>query len=89
MHKTINPVENNLLITTNSPRELWHKLCYNIIFTCKGSLNNTNNTTFVNRFSKQKFTFIYNKFKVKQTTKEQDCCINIKKAVLQLLNSEN
>lgn len=65
MHKTINPVENNLLITTTPSRELWHKLCYNIIFTCKGSLNGTNNTTFVNEFSKQKFTFIYNKFKAK------------------------
>ena len=65
MHKTINPVENNLLITTTPSRKLWHKLCYNIIFTYKGSLYSGNNTTFVNGFSKQKFTFIYNKFKVK------------------------
>ncbi len=65
MHKTINPVENNLLITTTPSRELWHKLRYNIIFTCKDSLNSTNDTTFVNGFSKQKFTFIYNKFKAK------------------------
>lgn len=65
MHKTINPVEYNLLITTTPSRELWHKLCYNIIFTYKDSQNSTNDTTFVNEFSKQKFTFIYNKFKVK------------------------
>ena len=65
MHKTINPVENNLLITTTPSRELWHKLCYNIIFTYKDSQDSTNDTTFVNEFTKQKFTFIYNKFKVK------------------------
>lgn len=57
MHKTINPVENNLLITTTPSRELWHKLCYNVIFTYKDSLNSTNDTTFVNEFGKQKIYF--------------------------------